>query len=158
MQMGIKDAAQSLRGKISNYFYLETLPHALALFRIVLGFTVVISIIRFWLNGWILSLYLEPKFHFSFYGFSWIKPIGDYTYIIFLIALLSGLFVTIGYKFRVSIIVMFLSFTYIELMDKTTYLNHYYLVSSMSFMMMFLPGCPFLKLHCQDMLPSTKQQ
>ena len=138
--MGIKIARQSLRGKISNYLTEETLPHALSLFRIVLGFTVIISIIRFWLNGWIVSLYLEPKFHFSFYGFSWIKPIGDYTYIIFFVALLSGLFVTIGYKFRISIIMMFLSFTYIELMDKTTYLNHYYLVSLMSFMMIFLPG------------------
>ena len=33
----------------------------------------------------------------------------------------------------------FLSFTYIELMDKTTYLNHYYFISILSFLMCFLP-------------------
>ena len=33
-----------------------------------------------------------------------------------------------------------MSFTYIELMDKTTYLNHYYFISVVSFMLIFLPA------------------
>lgn len=36
--------------------------------------------------------------------------------------------------------VFFLSFTYIELMDKTTYLNHYYFISILSFLLIFLPA------------------
>jgi len=41
-------------------------------------------------------------------------------------------------------LVFFLSFTYIELMDKTTYLNHYYFVSVLSFLLLFLPAnCQF---------------
>ncbi len=98
-----------------------------------------ISIIRFWQKGWIETLYLDPSFHFSFYGFEWVKPIGEYTYLIFLICATSAFLVAIGYKYYLSIIVFFLSFTYIELMDKTTYLNHYYFISILSFLMIFLP-------------------
>ena len=97
------------------------------------------SIIRFWLKGWIEELYILPKFHFSYYGFEWAKPIGEYTYILFLICFISTVFITLGYKYRVSIITFFISFTYIELMDKTTYLNHYYFISILSFLLIFLP-------------------
>ncbi|MBI52281.1 MAG: HTTM domain-containing protein [Flavobacteriaceae bacterium] len=129
--------------KFSGYFKKESLPYPLALYRIGFGILVMFSLARFALNGWIESLYLEPDFHFSYYGFSWVKPLGIYTYLIFLICFSSALFVTIGYKYRFAIITLFLSFTYIELMDKTTYLNHYYLISCISFLMIFLPCASF---------------
>ena len=97
------------------------------------------SIIRFWRKGWIEEFYILPEFHFSYYGFEWAKPIGEYTYILFLICFISTIFITLGYKYRVSIIIFFLSFTYIELMDKTTYLNHYYFISILSFLLIFIP-------------------
>ena len=129
--------------KFSGYFKKESLPYPLALYRIGFGILVMFSLARFAMNGWIESLYLEPDFHFSYYGFSWVKPIGIYTYLVFLICFSSALFVSIGYKYRFAIITLFLSFTYIELMDKTTYLNHYYLISCISFLMIFLPCASF---------------
>ena len=98
------------------------------------------SIIRFWLKGWIQTMYIDPSFHFTFYGFEWVTPLGNYTYLLFFICGLAAFFVAIGYKYYMSIIIFFLSFTYIELMDKTTYLNHYYFVSILSFLMIFLPS------------------
>ena len=98
------------------------------------------SIIRFWLKGWIKTLYIDPKIHFSYLGFEWVKPFGEYTYILFFVCGLSSFFVAIGYRYLLSIIIFFLSFTYIELMDKTTYLNHYYFVSILSFLLIFLPA------------------
>tara|TARA_B100000287_G_scaffold126731_1_gene118843 strand:+ start:4462 stop:5835 length:1374 start_codon:yes stop_codon:yes gene_type:complete len=112
---------------------------SLAFFRIGFGILMCFSIIRFWLKGWIKSLYIDPQFHFSYYGFEWVKPIGEYTYIIFIICFISSFMVMIGLKYRAAIICFFLSFTYIELMDKTTYLNHYYFISMLSFLMIFLP-------------------
>ena len=99
-----------------------------------------LSMIRFVSKGWVEKLYLEPSFHFSFYGFEWVKPFGDMTYLLFVISCTSAFFVALGYKYRLSIIIFFLSFTYIELMDKTTYLNHYYFISILSFLMIFLPA------------------
>ena len=56
---------------------------------------------------------------------------------------LSALFIVFGIRYQWSIVVFFFSFTYIELMDKTTYLNHYYFVSVLSFLMIFLPAANY---------------
>tara|TARA_B110000116_G_scaffold105740_1_gene92089 strand:+ start:50 stop:1468 length:1419 start_codon:yes stop_codon:yes gene_type:complete len=131
---------QSTISKINTYLKTSVTDSApLAVFRIFFGILMFISIVRFWLNGWIKTLYIDPKFHFNYYGFSWITDFEEYTYILFFICGLSSLLISLGYKYRISIIIFFLSFTYIELIDKTTYLNHYYFVSSISFLMCFLP-------------------
>jgi hypothetical protein len=113
----------------------------LATFRILFGLLMFISIVRFWANGWIEKLYLEPSFHFKYYGFEWVKvPEPFWCYSLFIVCGVSSLFIAIGFKYRVNIILFFLSFTYIELMDKTTYLNHYYFISVLSFLLIFLPA------------------
>ena len=124
---------------MKNYFERTSRSEPLAVFRIGFGLLMCYSIIRFWRKGWIETLYLDPNFHFSYYGFEWVKPLGEYTYLLFVICFISSLFITIGFKYRISILMFFLSFTYIELMDKTTYLNHYYFISILSFLMCFLP-------------------
>ena len=125
---------------LKNYIkhYSDSSP--LILFRIGFGLLMCYSLIRFWLKGWIETLYINPSFHFSYYGFEWVKPIGEYTYLIFIICFISSFCVAIGYRYKLSIILFFLSFTYIEMMDKTTYLNHYYFISILSFLMIFLPA------------------
>ena len=123
-----------------SYFSKTTSSAPLAIFRIFFGLLMFISIIRFWALGWIDKLYIQPHFFFSYYGFEWIKPLGDLTYVLFFICGLSALFVALGLKYTWAIITFFLSFTYIELMDKTTYLNHYYFVSVLSFLLIFLPA------------------
>ncbi|WP_339708899.1 HTTM domain-containing protein [uncultured Kriegella sp.] len=126
--------------KIRTYLKANAQAAPLAVFRIFFGLMMVISIIRFWYNGWIEKLYIAPKFFFSYYGFEWIRPLGNFTYLLFILCGVSAFFVALGYKYRIAILVFFLSFTYIELMDKTTYLNHYYFVSILSFLMLFLPA------------------
>ena len=85
-------------------------------------------------------MYVEPTFAFSFYGFDWLPKLGVYTYVLFFICGLTSFCVAVGYKYRLAIIIFFLSFTYIELLDKTTYLNHYYFISCLSFLLIFLPA------------------
>ena len=123
-----------------KYFEKQTEAAPLAVFRLFFGLMMFASIVRFWMNGWIEKLYIAPKFHFSYYGFEWVKPWGESTYLLFIICGISSLLVAVGYKYRFSILLFFLSFTYIELMDKTTYLNHYYFISILSFLMIFLPA------------------
>ena len=125
---------------ITNYFNKHTDARPLVVFRILFGLMMFASMIRFWANGWIDKLYIKPTFFFSYYGFEWVKPVGNYTYLIFVICALASLFIAFGYKYRFAIILFFLSFTYIELMDKTNYLNHYYFVSVLSFLLIFLPS------------------
>ena len=128
--------------------YLNKRTHAapLAVFRIFFGLMMLASIVRFWANGWIKKLYIDPQLFFSYYGFEFVKPIGEYTYLLFVICGLSALGVALGYRYKTSIIIFFLSFTYIELMDKTTYLNHYYFISLLSFIMIFLPANAYFSM------------
>ena len=124
---------------IQSYLNSNVSASPLAVFRICFGLLMLISMVRFWSYGWIDKLYIEPSFFFSYIGFEFVKPMGEWTYLVFILCGLSALSVALGFKYRLSIIVFFLSFTYIELMDKTTYLNHYYFISLVSFMMIFLP-------------------
>ncbi|HBK70889.1 MAG TPA: HTTM domain-containing protein [Flavobacteriaceae bacterium] len=129
-----------MNSSIKSYLHKNTEVAPLVVFRIGFGLMMCYGIIRFWLKGWIDTVYIQPSFHFSYYGFEWVKPLGFYTYLLFFICGLSAFFVALGFKYRLAIITFFLSFTYIELMDKTTYLNHYYFMSLMAFLMIFLPA------------------
>lgn len=113
---------------------------SLAFFRIIFGLMLFGGVLRFWLKGWIYDLYIQPSFFFHYYGFEWVRPLGNYTYVLFALCGLSALTFALGFRYRLSSIVLFLSFTYIELMDKTNYLNHYYFVSLVLFLMIWLPA------------------
>ena len=125
---------------LKYYLSKETNSAPLAVFRVLFGVMMLLSIIRFCYNGWIDLLYITPKFHFKYFGFSWVQPLGNYTYLLFIISGLAAVFVALGFKYRIAIITFFLTFTYIELIDKTTYLNHYYFISVLSFLLIFLPA------------------
>ena len=101
---------------------------------------ILLSIVRFWANGWIEDLYIKPVFYFPYYGFEFVKPLGEYTYYLFFVCGLAAILVALGLFYRISSIILFISFTYIELIDKTNYLNHYYFISLILFLMMFMPA------------------
>ncbi|GAB4561567.1 MAG: HTTM domain-containing protein [Haliangiales bacterium] len=98
------------------------------------------GVIRFWRRGWIDSLYLDPSYHFAYWGFEWVQiwP-PTWLYVHFAALAVLCVCVALGLFYRVSITLFFLGFTYVELIDKTTYLNHYYLISVLSLLMIFLP-------------------
>ena len=125
--------------KIQSYINSKTEAYPLIVFRIMFGLIMGFSMIRFYSKGWIKTLYLDPKFHFSYFGFEWVAPLGDATYLLFFLCLILSIMIALGYYYRQAIILFFITFTYIELMDKTTYLNHYYFISVLSFLMIFLP-------------------
>jgi hypothetical protein len=113
----------------------------LAFFRIVFGLLMLASTARFLLNGWVDQLYIKPGFFFSYYGFEWVKPLpGPGMYIVFGLLLLCFLLLTLGLFYRVAAVLSFLLFTYTELIDKTNYLNHYYFVSLVLFLLCFVPA------------------
>ena len=125
---------------LKTYFREATQhPAPLAVFRILFGLLMLYALLRFWANDWIETLYINPKFHFKYFGFSWVSDLGVFNYLIYIICIISCIGIILGYRYRISIITFFLIFTYIELIDKTTYLNHYYFISSISFLMCFLP-------------------
>ena len=113
----------------------------LAVFRVLFGFIMLVSIVRFAIKGWIYELYIKPEFFFSYYGFEWVQPLGETgMYVLFFVMGLAALGIMLGSFYRVSAVLFFLSFTYVELIDKTNYLNHYYFVSIISFLLTLVPA------------------
>ena len=113
---------------------------SLAIFRILFGLLMCISMVRFLTKGWVETLYLQPTYFFTYPGFAWVQPWpgwGMYAHVI-LLALLA-LFIALGWYYRLSTALFCVLFTYLELIDQTNYLNHYYLISLISFLMIFCP-------------------
>lgn len=122
------------------YLQKYTSAAPLAVFRAIFGLMLLLSTVRFVALGWVRELYISPRFFFPFYGFGFVKPLGEWTYLLFAICGVSALLLAVGWHYRLASVALFLSFTYIELIDKSTYLNHYYFVSLLCFMLMFLPA------------------
>ena len=132
---------------LKTYFREATQhPAPLAVFRILFGLLMLYALLRFWANDWIETLYINPKFHFKYFGFSWVNDLGVFNYLIYIICIISCIGIILGYRYRISIITFFLIFTYIELIDKTTYLNHYYFTSCIAFLLCFLPAASYFSL------------
>ncbi|MBN8787314.1 MAG: HTTM domain-containing protein [Terrimonas sp.] len=116
-------------------------------FRIIFGLLMCFSLIRFWWRGWIEAVYILPQFHFNYWGFEWVTPPGNPgMYILFIIIIISTILIVLGLFYRIATITFFLGFTYVELIDVTTYLNHYYFISLVAFIMIWLPANRFLSL------------
>ncbi len=126
---------------IFQIFHRSESNASLVVFRVLFGTLMALSTIRFAANGWISELYIEPKFYFTFYGFDWVKPLpGVGMYLLFALVFISSVMIALGWRYRLATILFFLSFTYIELIDKTNYLNHYYVISLISFLLIFMPA------------------
>lgn len=113
---------------------------SLGVFRAGYGLMMLVSIIRFWAKGWIDELYIQPAIFFPYWGFEWVQPWpGIGMYLLFgALGMLAAL-IMVGLWSRAALLLFFVGFTYIELIDRTTYLNHYYLLSLLALLMVFLP-------------------
>ncbi len=127
--------------KLKSFLFKETSAAPLIIFRIAFGVMMFLSLVRFALKGWIDALYVQPKFYFTYYGFEWIKPLNETgMYIVFGVMMVAALSIAAGFLYRFSCVTFFLLFTYVELIDKTNYLNHYYFISLVSFLLCLSPA------------------
>lgn len=113
----------------------------LVFFRILFGGILLWEVYRYFTHGWIARYFVEPAVNFTYYGFSWVKPWpGRGMYIHFFVLGLAAACVMVGFLYRLAAPVLFLAFTYVFLLDQTRYMNHFYLVCLISFLMCFLPA------------------
>lgn len=133
----VTDWFSALRKHISEPTHIAPL----ATFRIVFGAMMLFSTLRFWLLGWIETQYIEPTFHFSYFGFDWLPyPNPFCIYLLFIGLFISSLGIFLGFFYRLSTLLFFITFNYIELLDKSYYLNHYYFVSLISLLLLVIPA------------------
>ena len=130
-----------MKPALSRILFRPIDPASLAAFRVLFGLLMLVSAGRFFANGWIDRFFVQPSFHFKYWGFSWVKAGPPWAmYLAFGVLAALAALVTLGLFYRVAIVLFFLLFTYLQLIDVTLYLNHYYLVSLLALLLVFVPA------------------
>jgi hypothetical protein len=116
-------------------------PASLVFVRIAFGAILFWEVVRYFRNGWIERYWIDPVFHFTYLGFSWVKPwpgLGMYVHVgaLGVLAILIG----VGLRYRVATSLFFLGFTYLFLLDQARYLNHFYFLILLSFLLILVPA------------------
>ena len=127
---------------LTDLVFLRRIDGAwLAALRVLLGLTLAVSMERFIAYGWIDDLLLKPRFHFKYWGFSWVQPLGHQQMHLLFHGLVGlGICVAVGLFFRVTAPLFALGLTYIQLIDVSTYLNHYYLAALLMWLLAVSPA------------------
>jgi hypothetical protein len=146
--------------RIHSYLNAKTSAAPLISFRLIFGTLMAFSAIRFMWLGWVEDHYTDPVFHFNYWGFAWVEPLSRealYAVHFLMIASAIGILFLHGFAYRIAAILLFLTFTYTELIDLTYYLNHYYFVSLISLLLIFMPSqiSPFSDLSKQQVKRSA---
>jgi len=102
---------------------------------------------RYFDREWIERYWIDPILNFTYYGFDWVKPWpGEGMYLHFVGLGILAVFITLGLWYRISTVLFFLGFTYVFLLEEGRYLNHFYLICLLSFLLIFLPAHRTLSL------------
>src|SRR3546814_12131357 len=90
----------------------------------------MLSAARIALNGWIDSLYAGPTHRFTYPGFGWVPQPG-HAAVVALVAVVaaSSVALILGWRTRLATLGFLVAFAWLELIDATTYLNHYWFVT-----------------------------
>ncbi len=129
------------RARLIQWLWAPTSIAPLVYFRIAFGLLLFWECFRFQTYGWVTRNFLNPDFHFHYFGFSWIHPWPGTAMVIHIWVMgLLSLCIALGLFYQIVTVLFFFAFTYFFLIDQAFYLNHFYLVALLSFLMPFLPA------------------
>jgi vitamin K-dependent gamma-carboxylase len=133
----MRDAVRHLRARFSAPADVASL----AAFRILFGLLMAASVARFMAKGWVHTFFVEPAAHFPYPAFSFVRPWPPpWMYVHYACLLVLALGMALGCCYRVCAFGFLFGFTYVELIDQSLYLNHYYLVSLLAALLAVLPA------------------
>jgi vitamin K-dependent gamma-carboxylase len=140
--------ARSFLARLRSRAFAPIDNATLIFFRIAFGVLMLCEVYRYFIHGWIASDWIEPRFLFKYYGFSWVHPWpGNGMYIHWAMLGMLAVFIAFGLMYRLSAALFFLGFTYSFLLDQVTYLNHFYFICLLSFLLIFMPADRALSVH-----------
>ncbi|WCO01919.1 HTTM domain-containing protein [Psychroserpens ponticola] len=129
---------------------------ALITFRMLFGAFLALESFGAIATGWIKRTLVDPQFTFNFIGFDWLQPLpGPWMYIYYAVMGIFGIFVMIGYKYRLSILSFTLLWAGVYFMQKSSYNNHYYFLMILSAAMIVMPAHRFASIDAK-LNPSIK--
>ncbi len=120
--------------------------------RILIGFLAFCDFLGHYIGYyWMKKAIVPGMFHFKYYGFEWVRiPPEPFWTLIFVVGGIAGLAVMLGYRYRQSIFILFLCFSYVFFAEKALYLNHGYLFVMILFWMNFVPANRWFSLDVKN--------
>lgn len=113
----------------------------IVVFRVAFGACMLIEVCRYFAKSWIDTHFILPPLHFRYYGCEWVSvPPGNGMYVVFVLLGICAVLMAIGLLYRIASIVFALLFTWVFLIDQTWYLNHFYLITLLSWTSTILPA------------------
>ena len=114
---------------------------SIAVFRISFGLLLLYDALHLLRQRLDKAYYIDPPYHFAFFGFDFIRPLpGDGMYVLFGVLAICAALIAVGLFYRLAMTVFFVGFAYIFLIDQARYLNHFYFVGLLAFLMIFVPA------------------
>ncbi|MFT7611823.1 MAG: vitamin K-dependent gamma-carboxylase [Parvicellaceae bacterium] len=115
----------------------EVSASTLGLFRILLGVLLIDSIYH--LQEYFTTGLMHSPFFFKYDGFAWLELFEPFAlHLFFCVIYLAAVMVILGLYYRFFSIILFLGYTYIFLIDKGHYNNHFYFYSLLLFLLIFV--------------------
>ena len=113
---------------------------SLAVVRIAFGAIGLLSAVRLVARGWVDTLLVTPAVHLRYPGLEWVPvPPERGIHLLVGVVAVSALGVMVGCWYRVAIVSFWFAFTWLELIEATVYLNHYWFMTLAGALMVFLP-------------------
>lgn len=113
---------------------------SVAVLRIAVGSVTALSAARMVWRGWVDSLLVAPEHHLRHAGLDWV-PVPPAAGIWALVAVLfaASIAVVLGWRTRAAVSTALVAFVWIELIESTIYLNHYWFLTLALALMVVLP-------------------
>ncbi len=109
-------------------------------FRIAFAGTMLAHAVMVMRGDWIEYYFARP-YHLKFYGFEWVKALdANGMWWIHVVMGLAAIGVFLGLFYRLSTMVLFVTYTYTLLSEAAFFQNHYYLMSLAAFLFVLIPA------------------
>jgi hypothetical protein len=132
---------------LNKWLYTRVDNSALVLFRVVFGLLIALEAWGAIATGWIKRTLLDSDFNFHFIGLDFLQPLPGYgMYYYYGIMGLLGIFVMLGYRYRLSILCYGILWAGVYFMQKSSYNNHYYLLLLLLGLLACMPANRYLSL------------
>jgi vitamin K-dependent gamma-carboxylase len=128
------------RHRLVDALFAPTDIAILVYFRVAFGVLIAWEAVRGLLHHQI-PLLLHANVLFTYWPFTFVKLMpSPLMYGVEIMLVVAGVFMALGFYYRLSAIAVFVGSTYLFLLDSGRYLNHIYLVCLLAFLMIFLPA------------------
>ena len=130
-----------LWNEVTTFLYQPVNGSSLICFRIIWGLILFLDSMSYlFMDSQKLRYLADLEVYFHYYGFDFVRATSfDNLWLITVGLAIASLMVSLGLLYRLASLYLFFGHTYLFLLERTTYLNHIYLMCMLCFLTTLMP-------------------